>query len=282
MTIIATWLNKEKPTSPTLWTLTDSRLSKTDRMPLLNCGAKLFSIRIICLKPDTAGFFTNIYFSTTIGMTFAGSSLMGLSLYAFLSHTLGNLTDPKGLSMPSIEDISVHADAALKQLLINHVETSMNPARCEVSIFGSCSKSQEFNVFHITQRQSNPPIILETNKVDISDDIFTHLMGDFKAEISKEIANYRSSLAEKNICWWRSPKKIIQDAINENKYDTIGGGIQIGITFPNPVGFQAYSVIRPIKIGQPAATLLYQNIDLSIDPNLQHVGNCVVGVTGMV
>ena len=208
MTIIATWINKENITSPTLWTITDSRLSQPNRMPLLNCGATLFSIRIICLKPGATGFFTDIYFSTTIGMAFAGSSLMGLSLYAFLSHTLGKLIDPQGLSTPSIEDISIHANAALKQLLINHIETSMNPAApCEVSIFGSCSKFQEFHVFHITQRQSNPPIILETNKIDISDDALIHLMGDFKAEISQEITNHRSSLTEKNISWWLSPRK---------------------------------------------------------------------------
>ena len=93
MTIVVSWLSEERE-FPILWTVTDSLLLKPNNRSsrLFEYGAKLFPIRIGCLELSDVYDMGNVHFTTTIGMAFAGSSLIALNLYAFLGFTLGNLS----------------------------------------------------------------------------------------------------------------------------------------------------------------------------------------------
>lgn len=281
MTIVISWINKENIACPQLWTVTDSLLSQqisTKTEPLLNCAVKLFPIRVVCAKPNQKGFFSDIYFATTIGMAFAGSSLLAFNLYAFLSYTLGNLAN-RNDTAPSIENFAEHAYVAFQSLLHHYITVNSKSTPCEISIFGYCSRAREYQLFHITHKGINKKS--HCKQVDLSSDDAIHLMGDRTKEIKQSIIEHRSLSANKgSVGWLRHPKSVIENLINKKVFDTIGGEIQLGIS--EPMGFGLYSLCRPLIPGLPASTFKYQNIDFSLYRSLMNVGDCIVNVKAMV
>lgn len=281
MTIVASWVDKNEGV---LWTISDSRLSDPpltsggDYRPKFDCGAKLFSLRINCFKPSKGGvFFNEIFFSTTIGLAFAGSSLIALNLYAFLSHTLDNLARQDDTEKPSLEEIAIHAMAVFLQLVNNSIKTVSLAPPCEISIFGLCPKNNEYKLFHIVYIPIKQQII--PKEININEEGYIHLMGDHnKEEVLKLINEKRNSLSKQDGKWWKAPKDVIEHIINENLYKTIGGHLQLGITSTD--GFKLYSLLRPVVPGKPEAKEIFQNVNLDSDPALYQVGNFIIANRG--
>ena len=247
MTIVVSWISKERE-FPTLWTVADSRLSKpseTEIKPLLDCGSKLFSIRIVCTKPDYYGHhFDDIYYSTTLGMAFAGSSLLALNLYAFISYTLGTMGSTNG-SVPSMEEIAQHVNTAFKALLNNFIEINMDSAPCEVSIFGFCPIKKQHQLFHIRHEGKDKTILFD--EFNFIDNNSMHLMGSHQDDILELILSKRKSILSSSGIgkkFWRSPLNTIEQIIEEQVYPDIGGKVQLGISYP--LGFRLTPVM--IKI----------------------------------
>ncbi len=122
MTSIVSWISNERE-FPTMWVVADSRLSienmRNEPRPLFDCAAKLFSIRVVCVQPNNNGhYLEDIYYSTTIGMAYAGSALLGLNLYAFINYTLANMGSINN-AKPSMKQISDHVNTAFNMLLSN-------------------------------------------------------------------------------------------------------------------------------------------------------------------
>lgn len=282
MTIIVTWINKENIDNPRLWTITDSRLSKISESsgsaPLLDCGAKLFSLRINMFTPGEEGFFNRLRYSTTIRMAFAGSALLGLNLNSLLNYTLGNLGAFIPI-MPKIEDIAKHASSIFQVILNNYINLNLDSTPCAVSIFGYCFQTKAFKLFHMASQKESPKILF--NEVALIDDNAIHIFGDCIQEIRESIMEFRtSSLSRDGIGWLRFPKSCIEKIICDETYKTIGGGMQLGIASPS--GFELRSICRPIIPGQSKATFIHQGIDLFSEPHLMQIGECSVNIRSMV
>ena len=195
MTIVVSWISKERE-FPTLWVVTDSRLSRLGEsgvMPLLDCGSKLFSIRIACLKLDENGFFNDVYYSTTIGMAFAGSSLYALNLYAFVSYTLGRMGSIDN-AIPSLEEISRHIHAVFDSLKESYIQTNFQSTPCEISIFGFCPVEKKHRLFHVKHAVNTRHLVF--NEFEFKDDNSMHLMGSHTQEIYKQILSDRVELVD--------------------------------------------------------------------------------------
>ena len=294
MTIVASWLHKERADQIGLWVIADTRLStensSKEMVPLLDCGAKLFAIPLICIKqePLPGGQLRTIEsFCGRVGLAFAGSSLIALNLHVFLSYAFGHimLASP-AFCLPTLYDIAHYCAKVLKNLLLKYKEGSegFNKIQCEVSIFGICPKTRQSQFFHIIVKENTfESTIMGINKIDFTaDEQFVHLMGDFKAkeEIKKIIEEYRATLNSKNIHWWNAPQKALEKIIQENVFPTVGGEIQAGIVWPNS-GFNLYSVYRPVIHGQPNTMIIYQGINLFSDDNLMSIGNCIIGTSAL-
>lgn len=277
MTTVVSWISKERET-PTLWTITDSLLCTSSQSnpskPLFECGAKLFSIRIVCLSPNENGRFTDkIYYSTTIGMAFAGSSLLALNLYSLVNYTLSTLASLDN-SIPSIEEIAKHIFACFKALLESYIKTNTYSHSCEISIFGYCTKSKDYRLFHIKHLGSGPDCLF--NEVKFVNDNTLHIMGNHQKEI-RELINFERNKLNKK-AYWRQPIKIIEDIIKKKEFPEIGGNIQLGISFPNGFRFKALYDLNEIALlfGQRNPKLYYQGVNLYSEPLLTQIGNCFV------
>ena len=277
MTIVVHWINNENINFPNLWVVTDSLLSNSSKYtreikPLFQCGAKLFSIRIICLQPDNNGFLNNIYFSTTVGMSFAGSSLLALNLYAFLSFSLTNLMG-NGIDTPSLKGIAQHAYTVFQSLLNDYIEVNFDSPPCEISIFGFCPVTHGYELYHIVHRGVDKNSTFK--RIDWHSENF-HLMGDHKEDIKQHINEYQLN----NNVNARAPKIVVEDLIKKETYKTIGGRRQLGIC--NSMGFHLMAICKSIIHGQPQATFFYQNIDIYSQEQLNRIDNLLVGVKAMI
>ncbi len=244
---------------------------------LLDSGAKLFPLSIKCKKPNTTGFFDDVYFNYSIGMAYAGSSLVGLNLYATLSNVLQNLNGLNENTIPLILDISNFASKLLKRMIGEAGIIIGDGAVCELAIFGFCYTSSKFRVIHLYP-DLNEQLDIRVSEQDISDDNYLLLLGDKKEEIRDLINQERKKINEKNILWWRSPKKVIERIVEEDIFNTIGGSVQTGIS--TLLGFQLYSYVVPVIKGSPESTMLDQNID--IFQELGVIGNCFIGIPGII
>lgn len=274
MTIVVSWISRERE-FPTLWVVADSRLSvkEIEVKPLLDCGSKLFSIYVACVGPNEKGYFDSVYFSTTIGMAFAGSSLIPLNLYAFISYTLRNIANVDNV-IPSMEEIANHVKAAFKSLLESYIDTNFTSKSCEISIFGYCPILKTHKLFHIKHEAKDREV--QFCEFELVDHNSIHIMGNHKDEIRKKIITERKkSIGSK---YWRSPKTTIERVIAEQLYADIGGKLQLGISYP--LGFKLTPVYhRKLTLeGKPSASLVYQGIDLYNDSMLNKVGGCFINI----
>lgn len=272
MTIIVSWFNRTA-----LYVVADSRLFDTERhQPLLDCGAKLFSIRLVCVERHSTSnnIQGKIFYTDNIGFAFAGSSLIALNLQAFLSYSLGNIINFVNSRPPLLAEVARHCAAVFKRLLMKYKESpgGVNLKPCEVSIFGNCPQTGQCQLFHITVEENTLEATnLKVVEVDFSESEFVHIMGNHQKEIKNLIHEYRA----KNMHREDVPQQIIEKIIQEETFPTIGGEIQLGIVWPQ-LGFKSYPVYRPdrpIERGQPKVVMLYQGIDLLSDNNLMSIGD---------
>lgn len=276
MTTVVSWISNERE-FPTLWVVADSRLSNSTSVgikPLLDCGSKLFSIRIACVGPNEKGYFyDDIYFSTTIGMAFAGSSLLALNLYAFISYTLESMASVDNV-IPSLEEVATHINAAFKSLLNSYIDTNFNSLPCEVSVFGYCPVMKKHRLFHIKHEAKDREVLF--NEFKFRNNSSIHIMGNHKDEIRKKILAERKGLIGSK--YWRSPKATIERVIADQLYPDIGGEIQLGISYP--LGFRLTPIYhRQNFFGKTTnVSLLYQGIDLYTDVMLKNVGGCFINI----
>jgi hypothetical protein len=279
MTSIVCWFNKEA--SESIWIVGDSRISKNsgkENTVLIDSGAKLFGIPVICRKPSETGFFDNLFYVNTLGMAYAGSSLVGLNVQAALSTILTNLCSVGAI--PSLSEIANYSANLVQDYIRSLGTIACDRAICEISLCGFCHVERQFKIAHL-----KPNVCVTSIDVDAElfasnqvDDGFFLLLGDKKDYVKDKIVSLREKQKEKDIRWWRSPKFAIGELIDKGDFNTIGGHLQLGIV--NQAGYSPYSVCRPIEGEEPKSYLSYLGFDVS--GNFSQVGSCFVGINGMV
>ncbi|PTQ81733.1 hypothetical protein C8R21_108111 [Nitrosospira multiformis] len=174
---------------------------------------------------------------------------------------------------PALDDI---AEFALKLLQLYVKELGVvacKRAECEVAIIGFCPVEHKLKMYYLTPsiNQGELEYKLEKHPDDQGDD-FVFLLGADKSRIRKNIEAFRRERL-KDISWWRAPKNVISDEVENSDNPTIGGHLQLGIC--NQLGFQVYSVCRPYSLGG-AAYLSYLGLNVSSD--FGQIGSCRIGM----
>ncbi|MBD2295872.1 hypothetical protein H6G06_20940 [Anabaena sphaerica FACHB-251] len=280
MTTVVCWLNKSEE-EHRLWSIADTQISRKDRdvlgkqivyTELLKYGAKIFPLYIKC---KTDFFSPNPYFEHSIGMAYAGASLIGLNIYATLANILQNLNNCNK-EIPSISDVA-NCVKNLLELMAISVGASGSDATCEIAIFGFCYPSYQFKIFHLETDISSGKLEIKVTEGDISNDNYFLLLGSKKDEIRTFIYQKRTEYEKTHLEWWYAPEKVIKEIVSEKKFNGIGGSVQRGISTKS--GFQLYSYVVPLNKGDSQAGILYQNIDIFQEIGL--VGNCIIGIPGL-
>ncbi len=270
MTTIACWFNQEQQ-NHSIWVCGDSKIS-SGNTSLLESGAKIFSIPVICFAPGLSGFFDKQIYRSDIGLAYAGSSLVGLNLNAVLTTCLSRLNFIHQL--PSLDDI-VEFAGRLIRLYVSQLSVSSGAAAlCEIAIVGFCTLEHKLKIYHLLPQSSDAGIVYKSEVYSDGQtlDNFVLLLGADKKRILSQIETEREMYGS-GIAWWRVPKRVIEAEISSPQHCSIGGHPQLGIC--NQLGFYVYSLCRP----SPNQFLSYLGFDVAND--IGTIGGCIVGMPGM-
>jgi|SRR5688572_29582001 len=271
MTAIAIWPNDEEPQHPTLWIAADSRISGVDAVPLLQDGAKIFSLPIVCRAPGPNGFFSRVSYAHSFGYCFAGSTLMGQNAYLALVPLLGNLV-VRADYVPAMADVASYVHRYLLHTFDDFKARVGERAMFEAAIFGYCGRTNRLTAFHIEPSLDEGIWTLkcfERADITVGHPFYlgvekTHMMARFAAAVGSVAPGRPLS---------RMPRHVIQDCISEESFSSIGGDVQLGIA--DSFGFRAFALVKPRVYGRPEAYISYLGRELT--PDLMQVGEALVG-----
>lgn len=276
MTAIAVWCNYEVRDNPALWIAADSRVS-SDHGTLIEDAAKVFSLPIVCRKPRDDGFFSDVYYTHTLGYCFAGSTLMGQNAFLGLTPLLSNLISPTSY-IPSLSDIAQHVLAFLSRSFDDYKQRVAQRAVFEAVIFGYCHRKSALSAFHFFPKEIDGTVKMTVTPLEgMKDREFVYL-GDNKQTMRGliERAFMGTSIPGRPLS--RIPRYVIQDSIDQASCASIGGDIQLGIA--DKFGFRPLTLCKPRVRGQSAAYKSYLGRELTSD--IAHVGEALVGMDGIV
>lgn len=274
MTTIACWFNREK-SAPSVWVCGDSKIS-SPTATLLESGAKIFSVPVLCFSPGESGFFDRPIYRTHLGLAYAGSSLVGLNLNAALTTCLSRLNTQSG--PPSLRSIAELTIRLLSVYVSQLAVSSGAGALCEIALVGFCPIEGELQIYYLRPSVEAVGIeyIIQAHGANSESNGFVLLLGTDKDRISRRIQEDRRN--SNDLIWWRVPKNVIRGEIHESENLRIGGHMQLGIC--SHAGFDIYSLCLPRRVGSPEAYLSYLGFDL--DRDIGDIGGCFVGIPGMV
>jgi hypothetical protein len=276
MTTIACWFSKEGANAPpSIWVCADSMVSSSCAKTLIESSPKIFAIPVRCFVPGASGFFDTAVLNTTIGVAYAGNSLVGLTFNSALSACLARLNSVS--TLPSLDDIAEFSSKLLqmyvKQLAFNFPDNAV----CEIALVGFCPVESRRKICHLMPSVNSGSFHYHiATYLDTQDDDFVLVMGTDTRRIKENIRLVRMN-SEKNRSWWQAPKNVISNEVKGPSNNTIGGHLQLGIGTDQ--GFELYSVAQPDNCGG-GNFLGYLGVDLSGD--FGRIGTCVVGMTGMI
>jgi len=266
--------------TPNIWAIADTRISSLDgresAVPLLNEASKLFSLPITCVKPGRDGFFSERYFSHSVGFAYAGGSLIALNLYSALLPLLSNLASLEE-TPPRLDEVALFVSELLRQFTISRNQYLGDKSCSEIAIFGYCHMTSRFRVFHLSPDLSGGSFHIVCSEVDASEEDYVLLLGDKKPEILADIQARRSGVELRSIQWWRTPKITISGVVENGAYPTIGGSVQMGIA--DERGYFPFIVCSPIAAGSPPTTMRY--LGFEVWDTFDRVGQCHINMPGM-
>lgn len=276
MTAIAIWCNHEVANNPSLWIAADSRITSSNSV-LVEDGAKIFPLQVICRSPDTTGMFTKICHAHSYGYCFAGSTLMGQNSYLGLTPILGNLITLTG-QYPSLGEVADYTHKYLQKTFEEYAFHVGGNAAFEVCLFGYCPQTNSLSAHHFHPIMNSLGLVEigRTDAINMKDKDFLYL-GDEKPTMKNRIDDAFKGQTVPGRPLSRIPKHIILDCIADENLPTIGGNLQLGIA--DEFGFRPYAICRPIVPGEPGAYISYLGKNLSGD--MAQVGPAIVGGPAM-
>ena len=268
MTAIAIWLNDERPAHPALWVAADSRV--TAHSGVLDDGAKIFGLPVVCRAADKEGFFSEVTYAHSFGFCCAGSTLMGQNSYLALVPLLSNLAAAPGY-VPSLESIAAYVHRYLVRTFDDFKVTAGPGAMFEAAVFGYCHRSSRARAFHFLPNHDADTYALSCVEWQVSSGHALYL-GDEKGKMESRLAAAFEGESVPGRPLSRIPRYVIQDSILDDSSPTVGGDIQLGIA--DSLGFRAYALCKPRVEGQPEAFISYLGRELT--PELMQVGDAFV------
>ena len=282
MTAIAIWLNNETK-SPALWAVAYTMVSSHNQHQLthnqhqlIGDAVKIWSLPIVCRRPDQDGCFSDTYFTQTLGYSFAGSTLMGQNAYLGLSPLLSNIISPSGY-IPYLNDIACQIRAYLSQTFDAYKPVAAYNSLFEVALFGHCPRNNRLEIYCFrTKPEMGEYKLVMTAHQNLQEHDFVYL-GDDPLSLKGEIKNAFAAEPSPGRMKSRAPRQVLAEHIASKNSPTIGGDLQLAIV--DKWGFRPYALGKPRVHGQPAAYFSYLGYELTEE--LITVGEARVSLTAM-
>ncbi|WP_413528124.1 hypothetical protein [Rahnella inusitata] len=231
MTAIACWINREEHES--IWAVSDSRINQQNSTLTDHCP-KLFSIPVSVIRS------TDVYriFPQKIlefGFGFAGSTVIGINVKEILAtslsqlHEIGNNSTEQELpteNYPSLYEIALLAKNIAEKYMMDVGQLFPSAVQVEIVIFGFCKRTQALKIIKLNNSGASPATldIEDCQNLDLGNPV---LLGNHQDEFHRLIDTTRQRFAIDTINWWRTPFIALNNWINQNTADTIGGYIQL-------------------------------------------------------
>lgn len=268
MTLVISWIKHTPPSPiPQIWAISDGKIMKDEKSTLTLEGTKILEIpvkitHLAGLPPR------EIYYRSSIGFAYAGSSLVGLNTFATLSDIFNNLGGDKNKNdLPSYIDITEKAKIVLKRYSVEIL------SGCEICLFGFCPKTKQPFISRIsTKLPFTPDMNLDTETIygNVSHLKYI-LLGDKKEEIITGINTSTVYKQPTESGHWKIPLAAFYIVLKSKEYQTIGGGAQLAIAYTNE--FQITALVDREKDDTTKATVVHKNMDIFKDIGII-VGDC--------
>ena len=215
--------------------LSDSRLTDVTGDIITNDATKIFNIDVKVEVENSP------CFQTTYGVCFSGSYLYASLIIETLEQFLSNIqtTDTKNCSFENI--------FTLVQKVINHLLNNFF-AKCpkfdfEMMIGGwcPCDEKFKFKKIKIEREKDNATgevkgLKLETEDLDLPQNVYFIGTEEVQNAVQGKVKNDKISYI-----------KALKSAIDDEKYNTVGGAIQIGVFKEKRFEIVGYSISEPVE-----------------------------------
>lgn len=273
MTIGAIWLNDEDLHAARLWMATDSRISDREGK-LIDEGLKLYELPVLCLRPGASGLFDTPFYSTSIGMACAGSSLIYQHVYGTLVPILGSLIGD-GSCIPAVAAFAVLAAAVTSRYVRSLGQRRHDSHKVEI-VVGGQSPGRPGEAYILSAELDSDGLIQFVPSRLALDAGDVHFIGQHTTEASALLRELQAA-NEPGAPAKRAALNVIRRFIDDPDKPTIGGEVQIGYTVGTMFRRAATVVPEPGKA--PKALSLLNSINLD---ELPPVGPCRIGIQGMI
>lgn len=279
MTIVAIWYESA---DGVLWSVADTRISElAENQSIIRSenAAKLLTLPISCTQMFNETGFKLPHYSTTYGFAYAGAVTPALLTYcnsATLLQTLQCVSDKTPPSLKSIAEFVRSVMAAISKQYLN--STNGKFGELDLAIFGWCPCDQEYQIFRLQNQLENSSFGVNLEKLAAPLGTEPFLLGSAKAKERfqhklNEIAQGGDSFGRRT----RLPKIAIEALIRENLLPGVGGDVSIARV--DRIGFTPMSRSAPVVLGQPAAKLTFNGIEMGTEAAV--VDNYIVAPQGL-
>ncbi len=270
MTVVVAWRDQG---GTLLWVVSDSRISTPGRtagaVVLTDHAAKVLEISVELFEDGPFGRPAAL---TTIGLAYAGSSLVALQAYAAVVPLWSRLAAPPGTELPVLEDLARHF-AMFLEAYAKEVGGAGGDPRCECLLAA-----------WDPQGAAPCAVLVETSPQDGSasirpacvDEGVPEILGSDKDEVRRGIAELPPSPDLPFELPSRVPLRYMRSTLKTTDRRDIGGGVQIGMA--SEAGFELSFDVQPLLPGSPFAELRYRGFDMS---EIGRIGNAFVTLRGI-
>ncbi|MDO3643848.1 hypothetical protein [Mucilaginibacter sp. L3T2-6] len=280
MTLVAIWYNSERSNDEQIWAAADTSISNVEttlqghefHTTLTEFGSKVLELPVVCkLLPNIT---QEVYFRTSLGFAFAGSSLVGLNCYSTLASLLSSLGSPQKIkAIPDYKSILKKATEILS------LYSASVRGLAETAIYGFCPQSNEPFIAKISATLVDDKYVYTAQEHLITENLSCCCLGSETGNKRLlELIDMETATTSKinRFKYWRIPAVALNSIVQSNLFPTIGGGLQFGVAGR---GYYEY-LHNVVRIdGEPRA--VHRNIDLSYE-GIPTIGDCRIAINGLI
>jgi hypothetical protein len=261
----------EEPNMGGVWVVSDSRLSTAGSQGaevLTDRGAKVLAVPTVLRRQTPLEVLGTPVQTTSLGLAYAGSSLIALQAYAAVVPLWSHLQTVGPEVLPPIRAYADHLQSFVLSYA-REVCANNHHSGCQFLLLGWDAGAPGGCAFVITATGSPSGVEIEKVKLDLSDKL-PRFFGTGAQE-----AREKYQLTEGGPTG-RRPLHFIRHLLPRTSRTDVGGGVQVGRL--SPVGFQLFFDGQPVEQGFPAAVMRYRGFDIS---DVSRVGDAFVNMPGI-
>ncbi len=274
MTVLMLW--REGP-AQRLWLTSDSRLSHSGKgggfVKLTDRAAKLLEADLIlqCRNPNGPPIAKK-----TVGIAYAGSSLVALQSYAAVLPLWSRLCSSGEQTLPTIGECAEHLGQFVRAYTFELAAAGDINCRTECLLLGYNEGAESAEAWHIYARPGSTGVALNIERLELGAGEMM-LFGSGRAEASRQLKKLKPTNGQ----WRHEPIDMLRAQLRHDTPSSVGGGVQIGML--NPSGFELVSDVRYFTAGDSAAgdsllSMHYRGFNLE---EVNKVGHCFGALAGI-